>query len=318
MQENTWNHPSVFRLFELPFFELLFKAYSVHRAHFDVTEMEFCTLSSIKTGACPEDCSYCTQSGHYKTGLEREKLVDIDTVVQQAKIAKKNGSKRFCMGAAWRNPPKQQLSQVLEMIKAVKALGLETCVTLGMLDAQQACELKQAGLDFYNHNLDTSPDFYQKIVTTRSYQDRIDTLRNVRNAGINVCCGGILGMGESREDRIGLLLQLSQLPEAPASIPINQLIPMKGTPLENTKPLDPFEFVKTVAVARIMFPKSVVRLSAGREEMTDELQAWCFMAGANSIFCGDKLLTAKNPEQSRDFSLLNRLGLKTPLSMSIS
>lgn len=317
MNKETWSQQSVSHLFELPFFELLFKAYSMHRVHFDVTEMEFCTLSSIKTGTCPEDCAYCTQSGHYKTDLKKEKLIDIESVIEQAKIAKKNGAKRFCMGAAWRSPPKQELPKVLEMIKAVKALGLETCVTLGMLDKEQAHDLKQVGLDFYNHNLDTSPDFYQKIITTRTYEDRIETLKNVRDAGINVCCGGILGMGESREDRIRLLLQLHQLPEPPTSIPINQLIPMKGTPLEHAEPLDPFEFVKTVAVTRLMFPKSMIRLSAGREEMTDELQAWCFMAGANSIFCGNKLLTAKNPGQDRDFSLLNRLGLKTPLSVQV-
>ncbi|MFW0094926.1 MAG: biotin synthase BioB [Coxiella endosymbiont of Haemaphysalis qinghaiensis] len=317
MKKETWSQQAVSDLFELPFFELLFKAYSMHRVNFDITEMEFCTLSSIKTGTCPEDCAYCTQSGHYKTDLKKEKLIDIDLVIEQAKLAKKNGAKRFCMGAAWRSPPKRELPKVLEMIKAVKALGLEACVTLGMLDKEQAHDLKEVGLDFYNHNLDTSPDFYQKIITTRTYKDRIETLKNVRDAGINVCCGGILGMGESREDRIRLLLQLNQLPEPPTSIPINQLVPMKGTPLENTEPLDPFEFIKTVAVTRLMFPKSMIRLSAGREEMTDELQAWCFMAGANSIFCGNKLLTARNPGQDRDFSLLNRLGLKTPLSVQV-
>lgn len=317
MEGKTWSQTSVSRLFDLPFFELIFKAHSIHRVNFDITAIEFCTLSSIKTGTCPEDCAYCTQSGHYKTGLKREKLIDVDSIIEQAKIAKKNGAKRFCMGAAWRSPPKKEFPKVLEMIKAVKELGLEACVTLGMLDKEQARDLKQAGLDFYNHNLDTSPEFYQKIVTTRTYQDRIDTLKNVRDSGINVCCGGIFGMGESREDRIELLLQLNQMPVPPMSIPINQLIPMKGTPLEHAKSLDSFEFVKTVAVTRIMFPKSMVRLSAGREEMTDELQAWCFMAGANSIFYGDKLLTAKNPGQDRDFNLLNRLGLKTPLSMKI-
>lgn len=317
MKKETWSQQAVSDLFELPFFELLFKAYSMHRVNFDITDMEFCTLSSIKTGTCPEDCAYCTQSGHYKTDLKKEKLIDIDSVIEQAKVAKKNGAKRFCMGAAWRSPPKRELPKVLEMIKAVKALGLEACVTLGMLDKEQAHDLKQVGLDFYNHNLDTSPDFYQKIITTRTYKDRIETLKNVRDAGINVCCGGILGMGESREDRIRLLLQLNQLPEPPTSIPINQLVPMKGTPLENTEPLDPFEFIKTVAVTRLMFPKSMIRLSAGREEMTDELQAWCFMAGANSIFCGNKLLTARNPGQDRDFSLLNRLGFKTPLSVQV-
>lgn len=317
MERETWSQESISHLFELPFFELLFKAYSVHRANFDIKEMEFCTLSSIKTGTCPEDCAYCTQSGHYKTGLKREKLIDINSVIEQAKLAKKNGAKRFCMGAAWRSPPKGELPKVLEMVKAVKALGLETCVTLGMLNKDQAHDLKQAGLDFYNHNLDTSPNFYQKIISTRTYQDRIDTLKNVRDAGINVCCGGILGMGESREDRIELLLQLNQLPEPPMSIPFNQLIPMKGTPLEKAVPLDSFEFIKTIAVARLIFPKSMIRLSAGREEMTDELQAWCFMAGANSIFCGDKLLTAKNPGQDRDFNLLNRLGVKIPLPAQV-
>ncbi|AJC50612.1 biotin synthase BioB [Coxiella endosymbiont of Amblyomma americanum] len=317
MEDTTWTQSSIACLFEIPFFELLFKAYSVHRTYFDITEMELCTLSSIKTGTCPEDCAYCTQSGHYKTNLKREKLIDVDAIIQQAKIAKKSGAKRFCMGAAWRTPPKKDLPKVLEMIKAVKSLGLETCVTLGMLDSEQANDLKQAGLDFYNHNLDTSPDFYQKIITTRTYQDRINTLENVRNAGINVCCGGILGMGESRKDRIALLLQLNQLSEPPTSIPINQLVPIEGTPLEGVESLDPFEFVRTVAITRLIFPKSIIRLSAGREKMTDELQAWCFMAGANSIFYGDKLLTAKNPEKNRDFHLLNRLGMKTPLSIHV-
>ena len=315
--KKDWNQESIANLFELPLFELIFKAYAVHRINFEITEMEFCTLSSIKTGTCPEDCAYCTQSGHYQTEVKREKLVDLEAVLEQAKAAKKGGAKRFCMGAAWRSPPKGDFPKVLEMIKAVKSLGLETCVTLGMLDREQAEQLKKAGLDFYNHNLDTSPEFYKKIITTRTYQDRVDTLKNVKEAGINVCCGGILGMGETREDRISLLMQLYQLAEPPTSIPINQLIPMKGTPLENTKLLDSFEFVKTIAVTRLMFPHSMIRLSAGREEMSDEFQAWCFMAGANSIFCGDKLLTAKNPERGRDFNLLSRLGFKTPVPMAV-
>lgn len=315
--KNDWNQESIAKLFELPLFELVFKAYSVHRINFEITEMEFCTLSSIKTGTCPEDCAYCTQSGHYQTEVKREKLIDLKAVLEQAEAAKKGGAKRFCMGAAWRSPPKGDLPKVLEMVKAVKSIGLETCVTLGMLDKKQAEQLKEAGLDFYNHNLDTSPEFYKKIITTRTYQDRIDTLRNVREAGINVCCGGILGMGETRDDRIALLMQLYQLSEPPTSIPMNQLIPMKGTPLEDTKLLDSFEFIKTIAVTRLMFPHSMIRLSAGREAMSDEFQAWCFIAGANSIFCGDKLLTAKNPEQGRDFDLLSRLGFKTPVPMAV-
>lgn len=315
--KDDWSQESIAKLFELPLFELIFKAYAVHRMNFEVTEMEFCTLSSIKTGTCPEDCSYCTQSGHYQTEVKREKLIDLEAVLEQAKAAKKGGAKRFCMGAAWRSPPQGDLPKVLKMIKAVKSLGLETCVTLGMLDKKQAEQLKEAGLDFYNHNLDTSPEFYKKIITTRTYQDRIDTLKNVKEAGINVCCGGILGMGETREDRISLLMQFYQLSDPPTSIPINRLIPMKGTPLENTKLLDPFEFIRTIAVVRLMFPHSMIRLSAGREEMSDEFQAWCFMAGANSIFSGDKLLTAKNPERGRDFDLLSRLGFKTPVSMAV-
>ncbi|QTS83918.1 biotin synthase BioB [Coxiella endosymbiont of Amblyomma nuttalli] len=315
--KNGWNQESIAKLFKLPLFELVFKAYTVHRMNFEVTEMELCTLSSIKTGTCPEDCAYCTQSGHYRTDVKRERLIDLEALLEQAKSAKKEGAKRFCMGAAWRSPPKDDLPKVLEMIKAVKSLGLETCVTLGMLGKEQAEQLKEAGLDFYNHNLDTSPEFYKKIITTRTYQDRIDTLKYVREAGINVCCGGILGMGETRDDRIALLMQLYHLSEPPTSIPINQLISMKGTPLENVSLLDSFEFIKTIAVTRLMFPHSMVRLSAGREDMSDEFQAWCFMAGANSIFCGDKLLTAKNPERSCDIDLLNRLGFKTPVPIAV-
>ena len=313
MKEYAYDQESITKLFEFPFFELLYKAYEIHRSNFDALDIELCTLSSIKTGTCPEDCAYCPQSGHYETDVGKEKLINLETVLEQAKVAKKNGARRLCMGAAWRSPPKSELPKVIEMIKSVKALGLETCVTLGMLNREQAIQLKEAGLDFYNHNLDTSPEFYKKIITTRTYQDRMNTLKNVRDAGINVCCGGILGMGESREDRIQLLLELRKLPEPPTSIPINQLIPIKGTPLESTKAIDSFEFIRTIAVTRLLFPTSVIRLSAGREAMTDELQAWCFMAGANSIFYGDKLLTAKNPTKNRDIDLLTKLGLKTPV-----
>jgi len=313
MSQPAWTEAKVTALFELPFFELVNQAYQQHKQYFDTQDMEFCALSSIKTGACPEDCAYCPQSGHYKTGVEKEKLLPLDDVIAQAKTAKEKGAKRFCMGAAWKNPPNKEFPQVLEMVRAVKALGLETCTTLGMLDATQASELKAAGLDFYNHNLDTSPEFYENIITTRTYQDRLDTIEHVMNAGIHVCCGGILGMGESRKDRVRLLLALAQLPEPPKSIPINQLIPIKGTPLENTKPLDHFEFIRHIAITRLMFPTSKIRLSAGREAMSDEMQAWCFMAGANSVFIGEKLLTAKNPHQSQDSQLLQRLNMRTPL-----
>lgn len=307
-----WTNEKIQKLFELPFFELINQAYTQHKIYFDAQDMEFCALSSIKTGSCPEDCAYCPQSGHYKTGIKKEKLLDIKEVLAQAEQAKNNGAKRFCMGAAWRNPSQKDLSNVLEMVKEVKNLGLETCATLGMLDENQAHELKQAGLDYYNHNLDTSPDYYSSIITTRTYQDRLDTISNVISAGINVCCGGILGMGESRNDRIEFLLALYALPSAPQSIPINQLIAIKGTPLEKAKLLDAFEFIRTIAIARLMFPQSKIRLSAGRENMTDEMQAWCFMAGANSIFIGDKLLTAKNPDQHQDIQLLKKLNMRIP------
>lgn len=309
MSEIVWTSDRVNALYEKPFFELIHQAYLCHQAHFEAREIEFCALSSIKTGTCPEDCAYCPQSGHYKTGLQKQKLLDKEQVLSQALQAKQNGAMRFCMGAAWRNPPEQDFPQVLEMIKVVKNLGLETCATLGMLDEDQAHALKAAGLDYYNHNLDTSPEYYSSIITTRTYQDRIDTIANVIAANIHVCCGGILGLGESRNDRVGFLLALSALPATPKSIPINQLIPIKGTPLEQQKPLDTFEFVKTIAIARIMFPQSRIRLSAGRENMSEEMQAWCFMAGANSIFIGDKLLTAKNPDQNRDKQLLEKLNL---------
>jgi biotin synthase len=312
MQPNIWDHEKILALFSLPFFELVNKAYGVHRQYDDNQTVEFSTLLSIKTGACPEDCAYCPQSGRYKTGIKKEKLLSIDTVLQQAREAKANGAQRFCMGAAWKSPPISDFPKVLDMIGEVKKFGLETCVTLGMLDAEQAEQLKQAGLDFYNHNLDTSENFYTSIITTRTYQDRLTTIQHVIDAGINVCCGGILGMGETREDRIQLLLTLYHLPVTPMSIPINQLIPIKGTPLESAEPLEPFEFIRTIAITRLMFPNTKIRLSAGRENMSDEMQAWCFMAGANSIFIGEKLLTAKNPDQDRDIQLLKKLSMPFP------
>jgi biotin synthase len=312
MSKITWNKDNVASLFELPVFELISRAYACHKKHSDIQEMEYCTLSSIKTGCCPEDCAYCPQSGHHNTGLKKEKLLGVGKVLTEAKQAKENGAKRFCMGAAWRNPSKKDFPKVVEIVKAVKELGLETCATLGSLNEEQAVQLKAAGLDYYNHNIDTSPDYFPKIITTRTFDDRITTIINVDSAGINVCCGGILGMGENRDDRINFLLALDQLPATPKSIPINQLIPIKGTPLENQKPLDDFEFIKTIAVARIMFPKPKIRLSAGRENMSNEMQAWCFMAGANSIFIGDKLLTAKNPAQNKDMKLMKMLGIRVP------
>jgi biotin synthase len=309
MSTSTWNTAKVAELFELPLMDLLFKAQTIHRQHFAPNEVQLATLLSIKTGKCPEDCSYCPQSAHYDTGLEKESLLDVAGVIEDAKKAKANGSTRFCMGAAWRSPPKKDFPKVIEMIKAVKAMGLETCVTLGMLDKDQAQQLNEAGLDYYNHNLDTSPDFYKKIITTRTYEDRLVTLENVRQAGINVCCGGIVGMGETRQDRIEFLLQLANLSEAPESVPINRLMAIKGTPLENTEKLDNMEFIRMIAVARIMFPTSYVRLSAGRDTMSEEMHALCFMAGANSMFSGDTLLTAPNPETNKDNQLLNKLGM---------
>jgi biotin synthase len=309
MSTSTWNNENVAELFELPLMDLLFKAQTLHRQHFAPNEVQLATLLSIKTGKCPEDCSYCPQSAHYDTGLEKESLLDTASVIEDAKKAKANGSSRFCMGAAWRSPPKKDFPKVIEMIKAVKAMGLETCVTLGMLDKDQAQQLNEAGLDYYNHNLDTSPDFYKKIITTRTYEDRLVTLENVRQAGINVCCGGIVGMGETRQDRIEFLLQLANLSEAPESVPINRLMAIKGTPLENTEKLDNMEFIRMIAVARIMFPTSYVRLSAGRVTMSEEMHALCFMAGANSMFSGDTLLTAPNPETNKDNQLLHKLGM---------
>ena len=301
-------------LFDQPLLNLIHQAQTIHQENFDPRDMELCTLLNIKTGACPEDCSYCSQSGHFKTGLRKEKLMDLDKVLVLAQKAKNSGAQRFCMGAAWRNPSDKDLPKVIEMIQGVKNLGLETCVTLGMLTESQAHELKQAGLDFYNHNLDTSPEFYSKIISTRTYQDRLETLAHIQKAGINTCCGGILGMGETREDRISFLKALYELPKPPTSIPINKLIPIPGTPLGNTNPdpIDNFELVRLIAATRILFPKSMIRLSAGRESMSDELQALCFLSGANSIFYGEALLTTKNPSESKDQILLRKLGLRTP------
>jgi biotin synthase len=307
-----WNEQKCLDLLEQPFFELIHQAYTVHTQHFRAGDMEFCTLANIKTGACPEDCAYCPQSAHYNTGLKKEKLMDIASVVAAARGAKMNGAKRFCMGAAWRKPSQKDLPRVVAMIRAVKDLGLETCVTLGMLEAEDALLLKESGLDFYNHNVDSSAEFYSSIIQTHTYEDRLDTLKQVMAVGINVCSGGILGMGETRADRIKMLLTLYELAIAPKSIPINQLIPIPGTPLAEASPLDPFELIKIIALTRILFPETRIRLSAGRENMTDETQAWCFMAGANSIFIGDKLLTAKNPRLEHDRILLKKLNMQIP------
>jgi biotin synthase len=304
-----WKASEIAALYDLPFMDLLYRAQTVHREHFDSQDVQLSSLLSIKTGACPEDCAYCPQSGHYNTGLGKEKLLPVDDVIEQAKAAKAKGASRFCLGAAWRNPPKKQFGQVLEMIKGIKELDMETCVTLGMLDEEQAAELKACGLDYYNHNLDTSPEYYEKIITTRTYQDRLDTLEQVRKADLKVCCGGIIGMGETRDDRIGLLLNLANLPKPPESVPINRLIAVKGTPLEDARQIDNFEFIRTIAVARIMMPASRVRISAGREEMSEEMQSLCFFAGANSIFIGEKLLTTKNPEADADMQMMKKLGL---------
>jgi biotin synthase len=306
---HDWSRAELRALFDLPFNDLLFRAQTVHRQHFDPNAVQVSTLLSIKTGACPEDCKYCSQSGHYDTGLDKEKLLEIEKVVNEARQARDKGASRFCMGAAWRSPRDKDMPYVLEMVKQVKALGMETCMTLGMLAPEQAKALGEAGLDYYNHNLDTSPEYYGKIITTRSYEDRLETLAHVREAGIKVCSGGIVGMGEQREDRIGLLMQLANLPEHPDSVPINMLVRIAGTPLGDVEALEPFEFVRTVAVARIIMPRSFVRLSAGREKMNEQLQAWCFFAGANSIFYGEKLLTTANPETHADRLLFEKLGI---------
>jgi biotin synthase len=308
---HNWRREEVSALFALPFSELLFQAHLAHRSNFDPNNVQVSTLLSIKTGGCPEDCSYCPQSTHHETDTESARLLDVDAVVAAAQCAKQAGASRFCMGAAWRNPRGKSFQRVLEMVRRVHAEGLETCATLGMLDAEQAQALQLAGLDYYNHNLDTSPEFYGEIITTRTYEDRLDTLKHVREAGINVCCGGIVGLGEDRADRVSLLCELANLPEHPASVPINQLVRVEGTPLQDQTALDPLEFVRTIAVARILMPRSHVRLSAGRSDMTDELQALCFFAGANSVFYGEKLLTTGNPDTARDDALFGRLGLRT-------
>lgn len=305
----SWSPDEVLALFELPFMDLIYQAQGIHRQFHAVGEVQLSTLLSIKTGGCPEDCSYCPQSSRYDTAVEKEKLMAIDEVVKAAKAAQEQGASRFCMGAAWRGPKQHQIEVVSEMVRQVKALGMETCVTLGMLKDGQAEQLKEAGLDYYNHNIDTAPEFYGTIITTRTYQDRLDTLERVRDAGIKVCCGGIVGLGESRRERAGLLSELANMNPPPESVPINHLVKVAGTPLEHEADLDPFEFIRTIAVARILMPQSKVRLSAGREQMDDGTQALCFMAGANSIFYGDCLLTTSNPQRDKDQALFARLDL---------
>ncbi|HEJ9529455.1 TPA: biotin synthase BioB [Proteus mirabilis] len=312
-----WTLKEARALFDMPFLDLVFQAQQVHRQHFDPSQIQVSTLLSIKTGACPEDCKYCAQSARYKTGLEKERLMEVQQVIESAKKAKAAGSTRFCMGAAWRNPHERDMPYLEQMVKEVKALGMETCMTLGKLDDSQASRLAQAGLDFYNHNLDTSPEFYGSIITTRTYQDRLDTLDKVRNAGIKVCSGGILGLGEEVKDRAAMLVQLANLPQSPESVPINMLAKIKGTPLADNEDVDPFDFIRTIAVARIMMPRSYVRLSAGREQMSEQTQAFCFMAGANSIFYGCKLLTTTNPTEDKDHQLFRKLGLN-PERLSVS
>ena len=305
----AWSLDEVEALYALPFNDLLFQAQTVHRQHFDPNSVQLSTLLSIKTGGCSEDCGYCSQSARHDTGLERGKLLDVPAVVEAAQAAKEAGATRFCMGAAWRGPKDKDIGAVAEMVREVKALGMETCVTLGMLKPGQAEQLKDAGLDYYNHNLDTAAEFYGQVITTHSHNDRLDTLAQVRDAGIHVCCGGIIGMGESRRIRAGLVMELANLNPQPESVPINRLVKVPGTPLAQGEDLDPFEFVRTVAVARITLPASHVRLSAGRQELGEAVQALCFLAGANSIFCGDRLLTTRNPEADADRALFSKLGL---------
>ena len=306
---HDWPRTEVRALFALPFPELMFRAATTHRENFDPTEVQISTLLSIKTGGCPEDCAYCPQAARYDTGVKAEKLMSLEAVLGEARAAKAGGASRFCMGAAWRSPKDRDLDNVCAMVEGVRALGLETCATLGMLTSDQAKRLKQSGLDYYNHNLDTSPEFYGSIITTRTYADRLDTLEHVRAAGIHVCCGGIVGMGEGLEDRVGMIATLASLPVHPESVPINMLVKVEGTPLAAAARLDPLDFVRTIAVARITMPASVVRLSAGREDMSDETQALCFLAGANSIFYGPKLLTTPNPGPDRDRELMDKLGM---------
>ncbi len=311
---HDWQKNEVLALFALPFNDLLFRAASVHRAHFPANVVQISTLLSIKTGGCPEDCAYCPQSAHFTTGVKAEKLMDKNTVIAEAQKAKAAGASRFCMGAAWRSPKDRDIEKLAGIIEGVKSLGLETCATLGMLSGEQAQKLKACGLDYYNHNLDTSENFYPSIITTRTYQDRLDTLAHVRDAGMNVCCGGIVGMGESLEDRAELLRTLATMPEHPESVPINLLVQVEGTALAGQEELDAFDFIRTIAVARILMPKSFVRLSAGREEMNEQTQALCYFAGANSIFYGEKLLTTPNPDADRDMALFDKLGL-SPMAL---
>jgi biotin synthase len=310
---HDWSRAEILALFDLPFNDLLFRAQQVHRAHFDPNQVQVSTLLSIKTGACPEDCKYCPQSGHYDTGLDKEKLLEVEKVIEEARAAKANGSSRFCMGAAWRSPAEKDMPYVLHMVREVKKLGMETCMTLGMLDADKSQRLAEVGLDYYNHNLDTSPEYYGEIITTRTYADRLETLNNVRKAGMKVCSGGIVGMGETQNDRAGLLQQLANLNPHPDSVPINNLVKVEGTPLENESELDAFDFLRTIAVARIVMPQSYVRLSAGRETMNEQMQALAFFAGANSIFYGDKLLTTPNPAAHKDQQLFEKLGINPQL-----
>ena len=305
---HDWTREEIDALFALPFADLLYRAQTLHRKYFDAREVQISTLLSIKTGGCPEDCAYCPQSAHFEAGVKAEKLMDLESVLGEARAAQSSGATRFCMGAAWRSPKDRDLEKVCEMVEGVKALGLETCVTLGMLNALQAQRLKDAGLDYYNHNLDTSPEYYDDIITTRTYQDRLDTLSHVRDAGISVCCGGIVGMGESASDRSEMIRMLANLPEHPESVPINMLVRVKGTPLSNAETMPALEFVRVIAVTRIVMPASVVRLSAGREDMSEETQALCLVAGANSIFYGPRLLTTPNPERDKDRDLMDRLG----------
>ncbi|RAU17822.1 biotin synthase BioB [Nitrincola tibetensis] len=306
---HDWTESEVQALFSLPFSDLIFQAQMVHRAYFDPNAVQVSTLLSIKTGACPEDCKYCPQSAHYNTDLETERLMKVRAVLEEARAAKAKGATRFCMGAAWKNPRAKDMPAILEMVQGVKAIGLETCMTLGSLSSEQASSLAKAGLDYYNHNLDTSPEYYGQIITTRSYQERLETLSHVRDVGMKVCCGGILGLGESQRDRVGLLLTLANLPAHPESVPINMLVRVEGTPLADVEDLEPFEFIRTLAVARIMMPASHVRLSAGRTAMNEQMQALCFLAGANSIFYGEKLLTTDNPMADADRALFKKLGI---------
>jgi biotin synthase len=306
----AWTSEAAWSLYQLPFNDLLFKAQSIHRQHFNPNRVQLSKLLNIKTGGCAEDCGYCSQSSHHSTGLSASKLMEVEKVVAEARKAKEGGATRYCMGAAWRNPKPRDMDAIVEMVGAVKGLGLETCMTLGMLDREQSDRLSAAGLDYYNHNIDTSERYYPQVISTRNFADRLDTLENVRQSGMKVCCGGILGMGEEEVDRVEMLVTLANLPEAPESVPINMLIPIAGTPLADAAPIAPIEFIRVIALARVMMPKSFVRLSAGRSAMSDEMQALCFFAGANSIFVGDTLLTAGNPENAADRKLFDRLGLQ--------